>query len=424
MASSAPNSSPMRPWSQTSVVTGGAGPGTAATPPYHRSAMETREATIAVRLGFMPPSQVIDDAERPGLLRAGPRSSAPYGSEAIEFHTCLATDACQDDTVRPDLLEMGFDTIDLSVLDDLQVVLERVARSGRLTDDDGSAICTTLSQTALVCGSSAVLEAQHIADERMVMRTSGPNGMAVVASPPTGSNDHGVATSIHADQDVYGMPLARHADGRSPLRLRHNSPDGHNHESRLMIVNIWIPLQQITQPLVLADGRSIDRRRHQLRFGLPTSPLLDRYDEQSIDDTWTFLHDPGQRWYLRSDMDHRTAYVFDTLSTPHGAGTLPGEPLAEQCYRALEEAEAAVDAGDVAALGDALVPAVGVQVPDEVPPALRAAIEEMVAVAETASAEPAAVCGERAEAWSTASRAARSRVVRRSLEVRLVVSVS
>lgn len=372
----------------------------------------------------MPPSQAIPDPDHPGLLRAGPRSSAPYGSHGIEFHLCPATDMSQDDTVRPDLAEMGFDTMDLSDFEDLQRVLERVARAGRVTDDDASAIRGWLSGATLVFASSTTGEVRHVADAGVVMRKSGPNGLSVGGSGPSGMNDHDVSTSVHADTDVYGMPLAQGMGGRSPSLLHHDSPDGHNHDVALMLVNLWIPLQQITQPLVLADGRSIDRRRHQLRYGLPTSPFLERYDEDSIDDTWTFLHHPEQRWYLRSDMDHRTAYVFNTASTPHGAGTLPGEDLAEQCYLALEDAEAAVAAGDVAALLETLGPALGVEVPGEVPPALRAAIAEMVAVAEAAHREPAAVCGERAEAWSAASRAGRARVIRMSLEVRLVVSIS
>src|SRR5690606_27658962 len=148
-----------------------------------------------------------------------------------------------------------------------------------------------------------------------------------------GMNDHGGATSIHADQDVYGTPLTELMDGRAPSLFRHDSPDGSNDDAGLMLANLWIPLQQITQPLVLGDGRSIDRRRHQLRYGLATQSFLERDDDMVINDIWTFLHDPDQRWYLRSEMDHRSAYVFNTLSTPHGAAVLPGEDLAEQCYR-------------------------------------------------------------------------------------------
>ena len=181
------------------------------------------------------------------------------------------------------------------------------------------------------------------------MRKAGPNGMSVVGPRSHGMNDHGGATSVHADQDVFGTPLTQLMDGRAPSLFRHDSPDGHNHDARLMLLNLWIPLQQITQPLVLADGRSIDRRRHQLRYGLATETFLERDDDMAVNDIWTFLHDPDQRWYLRSDMDHRHAYVFNTLSTPHSACTLPGEDVAERCYRSLEDAEAAVARGDVAA---------------------------------------------------------------------------
>ena len=69
----------------------------------------------------------------------------------------------------------------------------------------------------------------------------------------------------------------------------------------------------------------LDRRRHQLRYGLATQSFLEREEDMTINDIWTFLHHPDQRWHLRSDMDHRSAYVFDTLSTAHGACTLPGE---------------------------------------------------------------------------------------------------
>ena len=216
-------------------------------------------------------------------------------------------------------------------------------------------------------------------------------------------NDHGVATSIHIDQDVYGTPLTQVMDGRAPSLFWHDSPDGQNHDAGLMLVNLWIPLHQVTQPLVLADGRSIDRRSHQLRYGLATTSFLERDDDMAVNDIWTLLHDPGQRWYFRSEMDHRSAYVFNTLSTPHGAGTLPGEDTAEQCYRSLEDAEAAVARRDVDALSSAVAATVALVVPDEVPPALRQAISRMVAVAEVAHRDPVGVCGERSAEWLSSS---------------------
>jgi len=236
-------------------------------------------------------------------------------------------------------------------------------------------------------------------------------------------NDHRVATSVHADQDVYGTPLTQLMEGRAPELFRHDSPDGHNHSAGLMLVNLWVPLQQIVQPLVLADGRSIDRRRHQLRYGLATASFLERYDDMVINDIWTFLHDPGQRWYFSSDIDHRSAYVFDTLSTAHGSCTLPGEDVAERCYQALEDAESASAQGAASALTDAVAAMVGLEPPDAAPAPLSAAISEMVAIAREAHDAPHVVCGKRSEEWSAASRAAREGVVRKSLEMRMVVSV-
>ena len=380
-------------------------------------------ATISVTMGFVPSSVVVPDVDRPGLLRAGPRASAPYGRDNLERHVCPATDLCQDDAARPDLLELGFDEVDLSALDALQQACARVRDAGVVTDADATAIRSSLQGAVLHSSGGRTVTVLFLADEGFIMRKAGPNAMSVVGPRSNGMNDHGGATSVHADQDVFGTPLTQLMDGRAPSLFRHDSPDGANRDAELMLVNLWIPLQQVTQPLVLADGRSIDRRRHQLRYGLATDTFLDRQEDMVVNDIWTFLHDPDQRWHLRSDMDHRRAYVFDTLSTPHSACTLPGEDLAERCYRSLEEAEAAVAAGDAAALIEAVasivdpVPLVGV------PLALRDAIDAMVSVADEAHRDPAHVCGEGAEGWLTRSREARRRVVRMSLEMRMVVSI-
>lgn len=386
--------------------------------------MMSGDATIAVELGFMSNSLAIPDDDHPGLLRAGARAAGPYGGEGVEVHECRATDASQHDAFRPDLFELGFDTADLSGFDDLQAVFARVAEAGHITDDDATEIRAALLGATLPLSSSTTAEVVFIADEGFIMRTSGPNRMSLVGPDSMGMNGHEAASSVHADQDVYGTPLVQLMGGEAPSLFRHDSPDGHNHDSEMMLVNVWIPLRQITQPLTLADGRSIDRRRHQLRLGLATTSFLERDDDAAINDIWTFLHDPSQRWYLHSDMDHGRAYVFNTLSTPHGAATLPGEDVAERCYRALEAAEAVVAAGDAHALVEAVTPLVGIEDRDGVPPALRSAITAMAAVAETAHGHPEAVCGDRADEWVAASQAARGRVVRMSLELRLVVNVS
>lgn len=379
--------------------------------------------TLPIELGFLPVSEAIADVDHPGLLRAGPRAGAPYGDDGIELHVCRATDCAQDATVRPDLLTFGFDTVDLSDFDTLQAAFARVLVRGRIEDTDAAIIRSELDGATLRLSCGRTVEVLYLADEGFFMRKSGPNRMPVVAPASTGMNDHGAATSIHADQDVYGQPLAKTMDGRAPSLFRHDSPDGHNHDGGLMLVNLWIPLQQITQPLVLADGRSIDRRRHQLRYGLGTETFLAREDDDLvINDIWTFLHGDDQRWYLRSDMDCHSAYLFNTLSTPHGSCTLPGEEIAEQCYRSLEALEAAANSGDVAAV---TAKAVEVQpVPADVPPSLRRAIGAMVAIIDEAKRDPAGICTAGAPDWLARSRAARMRVVRMSLELRAVVSVA
>lgn len=386
--------------------------------------MVLAESTYPVRLGFTPDSLAVPDPDHPGLRRAGPRASAPYGGESVEVHVCPATDLVGDISDRPDLLGFGFDTVDLTSLGALQETCEDVRMAGRVTDAQAAAIRAELVGAVLPTSSGRLLHVLHLAEEGFIMRTAGPNGMSLVGPRSTGMNGHGGATSVHADQDVFGTPMTQLMEGRAPALFVHDSPDGHNHEGSMFLVNLWIPLQQVTQPLVLADGRSLDRRRHQLRYGLATGSFLERDDELAINDIWTFLHDDGQRWYFRSEMDHRSAYVFNTLSTPHGAGTLPGEGVAEWCYRTLELAETAVARRDVAELVDVASTLGRPDPPDSVTPAVRNATAAMLGLIEEALADPESVCGLRGESWSAAAAAARRRVVRMSLEMRMVVSVN
>ncbi len=63
------------------------------------------------------------------------------------------------------------------------------------------------------------------------------------------------------------------------------------------------------------------------------------------------------------------------------------------------------------------------ELPESTTPALRDAVAAMSALLDEAVTDPVAVAGERAEEWTASARAARDRVVRRSLEMRMVVSV-
>lgn len=385
--------------------------------------MAPTEPSYPVRLGFSPESVAVPDPDHPGLRRAGPRTSAPYGGENVEVHTCAAVDCAADGATQPDLERFGFDTVDLRGLDVLQDTCAAVRAAGRITDAQAEAIRGALDGAILPTAGGGTLRVLHLAEEGFIMRVSGPNGLDLVGPRSTGMNDHGAATTVHADQDVFGTPMAQLMGGRAPELFVHDSPDGHNHDADLVLVNLWIPLQQITRPLVLADGRSVDRPRHQLRYGLATDSFLDRDDDLAINDIWTFLHHDAQAWYFRSEMDHRSAYVFNTLSTAHGAGVLPGEDVAEWCYLALEAAESAVARGDVAGLGEAASAANRPELPVPTTPALRQAVRAMVDLLDDAARNPSDVAGPRAEAWTTAARAARRRVVRMSLEMRMVVSL-
>lgn len=382
----------------------------------------TAASAVPVTLDFAPESIAIADPEHPGLRRAGPRVGAPYGLDTVESHLCPATDLAADDSVRPDLLTHGFDVVDLSEMTDLQAALADVRRAGRIGEDHAAAIRTALDGAVLRAEGAGALRVQFLAEEGLIMRTAGPNGLSVVGPRSEGMNGHGGATSVHADQDVYGTPMVQLLDGRAPTTFVHDSPDGHHHDGSLFLANVWIPLQQTVRPLVLADGRSIDRRRDQLRYGLATDSFLERDEEQVINDIWTFLHDDDQRWYFRSDIDHRSAYVFNTLSTAHGAGVLPGEDLAEWCYLALESAEEAAERGDVAAVASAVAFQGRPDRSELAPPALDDAIDALLTVLDEAASDPAAVCDASGD-WVARSRAARRGVVRMSIEMRMVVSI-
>src|SRR3954447_6146772 len=210
--------------------------------------MTDDDATLAVTMGFMPRSAAVADVDHPGLLRAGPRASAPYARENLEPHRCSATDTGQDGTVQPDLLEFGFDSVDLSPFDDLQRACADVLDRGSVSDDDAATIRSSLQGAVLDCAGGRTVTVLFVADEGFIMRKAGPNGLSVVGPRSIGMNGHGGATSVHADQDVFGTPLTQLMDGRAPSLLRHDSPDGCNHDAGLMLVNLWIPLQQISQP--------------------------------------------------------------------------------------------------------------------------------------------------------------------------------
>lgn len=229
-------------------------------------------------------------------------------------------------------------------------------------------------------------------------------------------NDHGGAATVHADQDVYGTPLTQLMDGRAPELFVHDSPGAQPRCS-----------DAAGEPVdPVAAGHPAPGARRRPQPGPSPSPAAlrpahrivpRRTEDQVINDIWHLLHDDAQQWYFHSDMDHRNALVFNTLSTPHGAGVLPGEDVAECCYLALEAAESAAASGDVDGLNGTISIAgdTNLTVPTRTTPALDT-IAAMVAVLDQAAADPAGVCANSAEEWTAASQLAHQHVVRMSLE--------
>jgi hypothetical protein len=335
--------------------------------------------------------------------------------------TCRITDWSECDAFRPDLLRHGFDCVDLSSIEGLQGVLDRVRDAGQVRPEDAREIRRRLAGRSVRLGDGSRIRLVTIAAEGFIMRKAGPNGMpASPAGSMTAMNGHDAALTVHADQDVRGTPLRQLLRGAAPRLFRHDAPDSRNGWSPLWLLNLWIPLQQITRPLALMDKRSLDRRAHQLRYGLPTDAFLDRDADRRINDIWTFLHDARQRWYFRSEMPPGRAYVFETLGTPHGSFILPGEERAERRLRQLDAASEAIRCGDEPGVRRALLPGEDRGAAIATRP-LRRAIEAMDELIEEARRDAASLCrGFGSESWRARARRAMDAVVRKSIEMRVV----
>ena len=129
----------------------------------------------------------------------------------------------------------------------------------------------------------------------------------------TKTSGHGAAFSqFYGDGTCTARRFARSSTGRGPL-FRHDSPEGSNPWSPLFLVNLWIPCQQITRPPALMGSADAGPVPPPARYTLPTSSLpRARIRSAHLNDIWTYLPDDSQRWYFTSEMDLRSAYVFNT----------------------------------------------------------------------------------------------------------------
>lgn len=384
--------------------------------------MRNGSAQIEVSLGFAKAQDVEPDQEREGMLRARTVSLRTDPYEAFEFHSFPLQDLTRPDVEEPGLEQSGFQTIDLSGNADLQKALAIVRAEDRLSDDAAAAVRDSLNGAHLPLSDGRTLRVEHVAQEGMIQRRAGPSRLDVNPGGMNGANGHGGAAAIHADQDVFGTPLKQMMKGAAPRLFRHQTPDGRNDDSSLFLLNLWIPIQQITRPLVLMDRRSLDAKQHQLRYGLPVTRFLERDEGKEVNDIWAFRPHPAQRWYFRSQMGPDQGYVFDTLGSPHGACILPGEEALAQLYENLDRACHAVETAD----GDALrnvarepPPAL----PDPTTPPTRDAWHRMNDLLREASTNPTDVCASGAD-WTARARAAMDGVIRKSLEMRLVATLT
>jgi hypothetical protein len=366
-------------------------------------------------LGFSRPDEVIPDTEGRGLKRAKTHASDAGYARMLEYRSCRIRDWSAPGQPRPNIRKMGFESIDLSPLTALQELLAQIRAAGEITPQQGRQLRRHLTGGVFPLSDGKCLKMLQIAPEGLIMRKGGPNGLKTDPDVTMGEmNGHDVAVSVHGDQDVRGTPLKQIMRGFAPQLFRHQTPDGSNTLSPLVLVNLWIPLQQITRPLALMDRRTLNAREHQLRYALPTDAFLDRREDMRVNDIWSFLHDDAQLWYFHSAMGHDKAYIFDTLGEPHGAFILPGEEVAEQYYLQLQRLREQLAAG-IHPLPPVLSSA---PVPSSTTAALRAAIERMAALL---AGFPHATAGGQAVAeWQLQAKDAMEAVVRKSLEMRVV----
>lgn len=370
--------------------------------------------SVTAPIGYAAAETVVADDERPGLLRSPTLDRSPaYDDGGVAFESCTIRNIDVADEA-PGFVEAGFEAVRLPGQPGLLTLLGEIRDAGAAGDEQVERLRSLMMGAVIGLADGSRLRIDHVADEGVIVRQAGPDRTQV-----DGAEHHG-AVNVHIDQDVQGTPLRQLFEGGAAEVFGHDSPDSYNHRSTQHLVNLWLPLRQVTRPLTLMDGRSLDRRRHQLRYRLPVDGFLDREEEQSVNDIWLCLHDPAQEWWFRPEAALGDAYVFDTLSTAHASFVLPGEDLAADRYRRLGTVVDAVRAGDLRQAQELASVAPGAL--DHAAPApLRAAVAAMDALLAEARATTGAE-GDLDDAWCTQAETARNGVVRQSLELRAVAT--
>jgi hypothetical protein len=375
-------------------------------------------STVTSVLGFARPDRIRPDNERPGVRRSATIEPESLDDTTLAMHECEIRDLAVLDAREPSLDEAGFAIADLPDRRGLHDTLHAVLRDQRLSPRNEAAIRRSLGRARVRLRDGTHLLILHVAEEGVLFRSEGPAGIDVQEDADDEIR-HGGAVNVHADQDVLGTPLRQLIRGHAPRILRHEAPDSSNRRSPLMLVNLWLPLRQVSRPLTLMHSASLDRRRDQCRYGLPTDGILDRSGERAVNDIWAFLHDEAQEWYFHSELGLGQAYVFDTLSTAHGSCALPGEDVAADRYRRLTEAEAAIGDGDSVALRATVAGRASSEVPTA---SLQRAIATMDALLDEVVSRAEHLSADGVGDWLRRSEAARAAVVRSSIELRALAT--
>lgn len=376
---------------------------------------------MKVRLSFTREQDVFRDVAAGGVLRMPTQNDDPAQNASVQNHWCQAVDLATANPPDYSLARTGFAQVRLDTHVNLQTALEEARVAGSLDGAVARRIRRQVQGATFRLPEGKRLKVLFVAAEGMIMRSSGPNGLDV--SPDqilTERNGHKAADRVHGDQDVFGTPLRQMLKGFAPRIFRHQTYKRCNRFSPVNLLNLWIPLQQLTQPLALADRRTINSGRQQVRYALPTQAFLDRTSEAQLNDIWLFLHDQEQRWFCDTDMDSRKAYVFDTLGEPHGAATLTGEDVAEQYYLQVGDMISAVLAQDVGLLERASKRQV-LDMPAQAPSSLRAVTSRLQELVEEARNTES--CALFKSDWAHRAESVRSLLVRTSIEMRLVALV-
>ncbi|WP_436793392.1 hypothetical protein [Actinospongicola halichondriae] len=373
--------------------------------------------TVTSVLGFARPERVHPDDERPQLHRSSTIEPAALDDTTLAMHECGLRDLAVPGAANPTFDDAGFAIADLPDRRGLYDVLRTVRRDQRMNRENEVAIRRSLGRSRVLLRDGTQLLILHVAEEGVLFRSEGPAGIDVGAGTHGGVR-HGGAVNVHADQDVLGTPLRQLMRGQAPRILRHDAPDSTNRRSPLMLVNLWLPLRQVTRPLTLLHNATVDRRRDQCRYALPTEGILNRSGDRAVNDIWAFLHHDEQEWYFHSELALGQAHVFDTLSTAHTSCALPGETVAADRYRRLLAAEAAIGDRDPAALRSA---AAGRGPNDASTASLRRAIDAMDELIDEVASITDDHTTDIGADWLRRSETARSAVVRSSIELRALV---